>query len=477
MPWAKGILLFTMAVVTLSSSLRADPEDFSEVGAAYGAVSENMARFGKLLIGGQGTVSNNNVKTSALRSVESDGHQSNKEAWFHSASTKLHRLGSSVQCSNGSMILRIPGQRMPHFLVDRGEFVCVWVFFLFFFSPINLISQPSGDESPVPLSEMPASCGFSLKRARRDVSLVAPYRGCHVRQQGGSYILPLLLMGAPVQMSCPVSSLLPSVICFSSGMVVTLGIRADYVKVKVDGSWQPLLRTCAQCSFTLETTAGSLAVTAPFTGSCWEMTDTAWRLPLMYGDQEVTLSCPLTQPTVAPTTPAVRDPTVMQQMIDPFPFGRPWWYPPYPDVSATVPPTMTTTTPFQYPFQQHMFLHKYPMPIFDPFYSKGDPAAPPAPQHPWYPKLPPYMNGFQSPVEVTTPAMTTTTPAPYQPAHKYPGFPMYPTFYGHHPMKSFVSPTVKYPFMPQYPKDPIFGPRSPKSPSPARLSSFYRSHR
>uniref|UniRef100_A0A671T4F9 Uncharacterized LOC107696829 n=1 Tax=Sinocyclocheilus anshuiensis TaxID=1608454 RepID=A0A671T4F9_9TELE len=463
MPWAKGILLFTMAVVTLSSSLRADPEDFSEVGAAYGAVSENMARFGKLLIGGQGTVSNNNVKTSALRSVESDGHQSNKEAWFHSASTKLHRLGSSVQCSNGSMILRIPGQRMPHFLVDRG------------------------DESPVPLSEMPASCGFSLKRARRDVSLVAPYRGCHVRQQGGSYILPLLLMGAPVQMSCPVSSLLPSVICFSSGMVVTLGIRADYVKVKVDGSWQPLLRTCAQCSFTLETTAGSLAVTAPFTGSCWEMTDTARRLPLMYGDQEVTLSCPLTQPTVAPTiapTTPVRDPTVMQQMMDPFPFGRPWWYPPYPGVPTTlpptVPPTMTTTAPFQYPFQQHMFPHKYPMPIFDPFYSKGDPAAPPAPQlqHPWYPKLPPYMNGFQSPVEVTTPATTTTTPAPYQPAHQYPGFPMYPPFYGHHPMKSFVSPTVKYPFMPQYPKDPIFGPHSPKSPSsPARLSSFYRSRR
>uniref|UniRef100_A0A672PNK5 ZP domain-containing protein n=1 Tax=Sinocyclocheilus grahami TaxID=75366 RepID=A0A672PNK5_SINGR len=422
MPWAKGILFFTMAVVTLSSSLRTDPEVFSEVGVAYGAVSENTVRFGKLLIGGQGTVpnnNNNNVKTSALRSATSDGHL-----------TKLHRLGSSVQCSNDSMILRIPGQRMPYFLVDRGE------------------------ESAVPLSEMPASCGYSLKRARRDVSLVAPYRGCHVRKQGGSYILPLIIMGAPVQMSCPVSSLLLSMTCFSSGMIVTLGIRADYVKVKVDGSWQPLLLTCSQCSFTLETTAGSLA-------------DTARRLPLMYGDQEVTLSCPLTQPTVAPTTPAVCDPTDMQQMTDPFPFGRPWWYPPYPGVPATlpptVPPTMTATAPFQYPFQQHMFPHKYPMPIFDP-YSKGDPAVPPAPQlqHPWYPKLPPYMNGFQSPVEVTPPA---TTPAPYQPPHQYPGFPMYPPFYGHQPMKSFVSPTVKYPFKAQYPKDPVFGPRSPKSPS------------
>ncbi|XP_016096808.1 uncharacterized protein [Sinocyclocheilus grahami] len=403
MPWAKGILLFTMAVVIRSSSLRADPEAFSEAGAAYGAVSENTVRFGKLLIGGQGTVSNENVRTSALRS---DGHRSNEE----------------------------------------------------------------GEESPVPLSEMPASCGFSLKRARRDVSLVAPYRGCHVRKLGGSYILPLIIMGAPVQMSCPVSPLLPTVSCFSSSMIVKFGVRADDVKVKVDGSWQPLLQKYTECSFTLETIAGSLVVTAPFTGSCWEVMDTERRLPLMYGDQEVTLSCPLTQPTIAPTTP-VHDPTDMQQKFEPFPFGRPWWYPPYPGVPATLPPTVPPTTPpppFQYPFQQPMFPHMYPMPMFDPFYSKGYPFAP---QHPWYPKLPPYMNGFQSPVEVTTPAMTTT--APYQP-EQYPGYPMYPPFYGHQPMKS-VSPTVKYPFMPQY---PVFGPRSPKSPSsPARLSSVYRSPR
>ncbi|XP_016381628.1 proline-rich protein 36-like isoform X2 [Sinocyclocheilus rhinocerous] len=455
MPWATGILLFTMAVVIRSSSLRADPEDFSEAGAAYGAVSENTVRFGKLLIGGQGTGANKNVKTSALRSEESDGHRSNEEAWFPPTSTKLHRLVSFVRCSNDSMTLRIPGQRMPHFLVDRGE------------------------ESPVPLSEMPASCGFSLKRARRDVSLVAPYRGCHVRKLGGSYILPLIIMGAPVQLSCPVSPLLPTVSCFSSGMIVKFGIRAD--DVKVDGSWQPLLQKYTQCSFTLETNAGSLVVTAPFTGSCWEVMDTERRLPLMYGDQEVTLSCPLTQPTIAPTTP-VHDPTDMQQMFDPFPFGRPWWYPPYPGVPATLPPTVPPTTPPppppQYPFQQPMFPHMYPMPIFDPFYSKGYPFAPPAPQqpqHPWYPKFPPYMNGFQSPVEVTTPAMTTT--APYQP-EQYPGYPMYPPFYGHQPMKSCVSPTVKYPFMPQYPKYPIFGPRIPKSPSSlARLSSVYRSCR
>ncbi len=103
-----------------------------------------------------------------------------------------------------------------------------------------------------------------------------------------------------------------------------------------------------------------------------------------------------------------------------------------------------------------------PRPIFDPyFYPKGDPAAPPAekPQHPWYPKFPP-MYGFQSPVEVT-PATTTTSRAPYQLPQQYQGYPMYSPLYGYQPIKSFVPPVMEYPLMPQYPKDPVFGPRSP----------------
>lgn len=107
--------------------------------------------------------------------------------------------------------------------------------------------------------------------------------------------MPLIIMGAPVRMSCPVSPRLPTVSCLSTGMIATLGIRADDVKVLgkfpnslhskverplnltsflllVDESWQPLLLIYTQCSFTLKTTDDSLVVTAPFTGSCWLMT-------------------------------------------------------------------------------------------------------------------------------------------------------------------------------------------------------------
>ncbi|CAM4732384.1 unnamed protein product [Leuciscus chuanchicus] len=294
--------------VTMLTFLRASPASFSETGTAYRAVSENTVHIGKLLIGAQGVVSDKEMEISGLRSAEqSDEYRSNEEERFQLAKAKLRRLGPFVQCGSDSMTLRIPGQiRMPHFLVDRGV------------------------ESPVPLSEMPSSCGFSLKRARRDVSLDAPYQGCHVRQQGGRYVLPLFIMGSPVQMSCPLSPPLPKVSCLPSGMIISLAVRADNVKVQVDGSWQPLLLAYSKCSFTLEIVDGSLVITAPFTGSCWEMKDNDMQLLLMYGDREVTLSCPVTQPTLAPTTIyPVQDPTDSQQMFYPFPTGKPWGYPPY----------------------------------------------------------------------------------------------------------------------------------------------------
>ncbi|ROL46116.1 hypothetical protein DPX16_18511 [Anabarilius grahami] len=390
MLWTKGILLFTMVVMTLISSLRAGPGAFSETGAVYGAVSENTIRFGKLLIGA--------------------------EERFHLAEAKLHRLGPSVHCGNDSMTLRIPGAiRTPHFLVDRG------------------------DQSIVPLSEMPARCGFSLKRARRDVSLVAPYQGCHVRLQDGSYVLPLLVMGAPVQMSCPASRLIPTVSCFPSSMTISLGVGVD-VEVKVDGSWQPLLLASSKCSFTLETVDGSLTVTAPFIGSCLEVKDAEIQLSLMYGDREVTLSCPVTPMLASTTIAPVQDPLDGQQMFYPFPSGKPWWYRPH-SPGYPLPPTVPPTTPPLQDPNQHVFPNMYPMSMFDPYLHPSDSAA----QRPRYPMFPPYMYPFKSPVEATT-TPSTTTAARFEQFAGY--LPMYPRFYGRQSFKSFVPPGVKYHFMP-----------------------------
>ncbi|XP_067287344.1 uncharacterized protein [Pseudorasbora parva] len=425
MPWTKGILHLIMAVIMLSS-LSAGLEAFSEMGdASYGAVSESTIRFGKLLIGAQGAVSD-------LRSAEQSHEYQSNEDRFHLAKAKLQRLGSSVHCANDSMTLRIPGLRMPRFLVDRG------------------------DQSPVPLSEMPASCGFSLKRVRRDISLVAPYHGCHVRQQGGSYVLPLVVMGAPVQMSCPMSPRLPTVSCYPSGMIISLDVGAGDVKVKVAGSWQPLLLVRSICSLTLESIGGSLVVTVPFTGSCWETEGASMMLPLLYGDREVILACPVMQPTLTPTTTSAttiastvsvaQDLIHSQQMFYPFPIGSPWWHPHYHGVPPTVPPTTTTpTTTSQAPGQQ-MFQHMYPM-FYPHYFSKGFPGAP-QPHLPRYPMFHPYMYHVKNPFVTTTPATTTTSTTTAAPFNPFTGYPMYPKFYGPQP---FVPPGFKYPFMSQYP--------------------------
>ncbi|MFT7819453.1 DNA-directed RNA polymerase II subunit RPB1-like, partial [Arapaima gigas] len=110
---------------------------------------------------------------------------------------KLQQLVPLVQCDDNSMTLLLQGCRSSSLLVDRA------------------------DAPPLPLSRLPPSCGFSVKRARRDLLLVAPYDGCHVAREGGRYVLPLRIYGAPLKMSCPVtSSSPPTVSCEDSNMVV-----------------------------------------------------------------------------------------------------------------------------------------------------------------------------------------------------------------------------------------------------------------
>nr|AAI55099.1 Zgc:173545 protein [Danio rerio] len=378
-----------MAVMSFGS-LIAGPEAFSDSGANR-AVSGDTIHFGKLLIGGQSVEPNNKKDKSRPASAE----QTIEDERFRLARAKLQRLGPSLQCGNDSMTLNIKGHRTPHFLVERGE------------------------GSPVSLSEMPASCGFSLKRVRRDVSLVAPYTGCNVRQQGGSYVLPLIIMGAPVQMSCPVSPRLPVVSCTS------------------------------MCSFTLDNVGGSMVLTAPFTGSCWDSQDTDWNLTLLLGDREVVLSCPKatdSTPTVPPTPFPLGYPY--------FPFGYPWWYP-WNQAPPVAPPT--TPAPVQAPVYS-------PFPMYYPYYFGGFPHRRrhhhrhhhrhwypesqeswyPESQESWYPMLPP--NEF----------------APFQPppTPAAPQIPQYPVF----PMPfNPVNTGFKNPFRPPVPQS-VSNPQSLNSP-------------
>ncbi|XP_046730941.1 uncharacterized protein LOC124402175 isoform X2 [Silurus meridionalis] len=189
----------------------------------------------------------------------------------------LRHWSPSVQCDNDSMSLRIRGTQIPKFLVETSK------------------------GGPVPLLRMPPHCGFSMKRARRDVSLVAKYNGCNVAQQGNAYVLPLRASGVVLKVVCPVGRPLTRVSCTPSAMVVNLGVAADGVKLKVKGVWQPIYQAATICGFTLEVIGGGLTLTVPYTSNCWQYEGAKVILSLQCMDGELTLSCPAVQPST--TTP------------------------------------------------------------------------------------------------------------------------------------------------------------------------------
>ncbi|XP_008407952.1 uncharacterized protein LOC103465133 [Poecilia reticulata] len=187
---------------------------------------------------------------------------------LHSA--KLKRLAPSVHCGSNQMTLSVKRRGTHHFLIDSGE------------------------EPLTPLSQMPSTCGFFVKRSRRDVQYAASYQGCHVNKQGNEYSLPLRLWGEPMTMSCPGMVPLPSIFCFPDKMVVTIrGVPANELKVKVSGTWQPWSSACSSCRLTFNESLGELMLIAPYNQDlCVEIKDGEHLLSLQWADFELAASCP-----------------------------------------------------------------------------------------------------------------------------------------------------------------------------------------
>ncbi|XP_036839889.1 extensin-like [Oncorhynchus mykiss] len=347
---------------------------------------------------------------------------------WHKLDAKLQHMGPSVQCSNETMTLRVKGGRAPHFLVDGG------------------------DGSPVlPLSRMPTHCGFSVKRSRRHVFFVAPYQGCHVTQEGGNYVLPLRLWGAPMTMSCPVAPPPPpSVSCYLSGMVVKLSMAANALQVKVSGVWEPLLAITQQCGLTIETFFGGVVITAPYTGPCVELEDDKRLLFMLSGAGELTLSCPAGLP---PTEPVMSGYPLFYQLSQ-YHFPP---YPPQPPSSPTAATTMSKQTHSPKPSSQAMHMPR-----------KGDPQVPQTPEfHLFYPyHFPPYPPQRYFPTSApTTSPKHTQSPQPvtqvlHMPPKADPQVPQTPEFHPFHP----------YHFLP-YPPQQRYFPTSAPTTSPKHTQS------
>ncbi|TKS71814.1 Proline-rich transmembrane protein 3 [Collichthys lucidus] len=344
-------------------------------------------------------------------------HQNSTPVFHNLMHAKLKRLDPSVQCSDNLMTLKVRGVRAPHFLVDRGE------------------------GHLIPLSQMPPKCGFSVKRSRRDVRFAAPYQGCNVTQQGGDYVLPLRLWGAPMTLSCPAVLPPPTVSCFPSGMVLKIsGVTANELHVKVSGTWKSLSMVCSSCGIAVEVLPGGLTLTAPYNrGLCIETKGEEYLLTLLLADVGLLVTCPSlldTKPTTTTTPP--RDSGQSQQ------YAQYPQFPMFPQPPALTPPPLLPMGTVA------------PLPQGPQLPSGSNPEAPPA-KHDAFPFMAQYPQFLQyplfpKPVPPTQPATANENTA--APLAQLPQMPQ----------------SLGYPFsfFPQFPMAPgIFHPTTPPPPPPA----------
>ncbi|XP_016346589.1 uncharacterized protein LOC107692154 [Sinocyclocheilus anshuiensis] len=178
-----------------------------------------------------------------------------------------------VHCSEEAMTLTAAGREYTYIFVERV------------------------DAAPLHLFQVPAFCGYSVRVTWEDLVLVAPYDGCYIIQESGSYVLSLLWWGSPIKISCPmppvISQPTPSALCSHFGMVITIeGAReaAEKHRVKVNGKILPLLSET--CAYRIHSPPEIVLLHTVFSSRCVTVTEKENLLVVILDGKQFTLSCP-----------------------------------------------------------------------------------------------------------------------------------------------------------------------------------------
>ncbi|XP_029293321.1 uncharacterized protein LOC115012044 [Cottoperca gobio] len=259
-------------------------------------------------------------------SVQAQGGQEGiRGQWLSISEESWQRLQPVVDCRDDAMTLTVRRRRAVQLQLGR----------------VN--------ESPVPLSQLPPQCGYSVLTTWRDLSLTARYDACHVTQKDDRYVLPLMWRGTPVEMSCKASriqiqpqAVSPSSLCCSPyGMTVKLqGLYAtEDLRVNVRGEWTPLVELAEQCGYTLDRRDAEIVIAAPFITCGITVKDGKYTLSLQMGEKTFTLACPVSPPEELTLThqPLGNSPHLtsgptedMPESLEPFPWAPPFFLaPPY----------------------------------------------------------------------------------------------------------------------------------------------------
>ncbi|XP_045569101.1 uncharacterized protein [Salmo salar] len=243
-----------------------------------------------------------------------------------------------VQCNDNLMMFTASGRGYTHLLVDRAG------------------------ASPISLFQLPPSCGYHVKTTWREMVMMAPYDGCYIMQEHGSYVLPMLWWGSPVKIICTVPhpdprphpvppNSVPSVLCSHFGMAIQIHGGEEVIhtlQVIENGEWVPFVSK--ECAYQVESHSEDLIFYVPFTAPCVTIGNGVHRLVLLDG-QDFILSCPSHHPPPFPFFPSPPfsqpfspgDP--QQQIPDPVTFAP----------STSPPLTSPPITPYtQLPAQEQM---------------------------------------------------------------------------------------------------------------------------
>ncbi|XP_036940132.1 uncharacterized protein LOC119011266 isoform X1 [Acanthopagrus latus] len=353
---------------------------------------------------------------------------------------RLLKMESKVECTGDSMKLEVqdaastPGSL---FFVDRGSHL-----------------------SPLPVSKLPSSCGYTLRSTQKAFVLVAPYDGCFVTLEEDSYVLPLRWLGLPVKMSCPLSKKSspspPMVTCHAEGMVVKTEWSGSDIKVNLNGNWEPLMKASVRCGFGVVVHPEGVVVSVHYV-PCLEKKDGLYTLELAgYGQTKI--SCPslssaqhegtkttekypavpqvpgypavvqATKPTTAPKPPQPEAPQgqVYQSF---YPQPKPEHGP---ETKPTTAPKLLQPEAPQGQVYQHFYPNPfYPQPGLETLPATKPTAAPKSPQ-PEAPQGQVYQSFYPQPENGPEPAPTTASKPPqpqapqgqvYQPFYPNPFYP------------------------------------------------------
>ncbi|KAK0138085.1 Zona pellucida sperm-binding protein 4 [Merluccius polli] len=199
------------------------------------------------------------------------------DAGWPTLSAEWRAMRPLVQCDDTIMTLTASGKGYSQLFVDR-----------------------EGD-SPISVFNLPPNCGYSVSASCNDLVVAAPYDGCFMTQENGSYVLPLLWWDSPLKLSCPVQKTppsppltlsVPSVLCLPYGVVVHMYETEEEMPTLgtvVKNDWAPLVS--AKCAYRTEAQPGELLFFIPRTAPCLVAED-GLHLQMLMDDQEFSLSCP-----------------------------------------------------------------------------------------------------------------------------------------------------------------------------------------